>query len=131
MAPANTPTDHRETALSLLEKANNYAVNSAARIVTLTEAQVHATLALTAATVVNIVQTERVGDVEVTTGETRPVEDAFGTPPVPEVTEALTKEAKYAALDAIADLGDDTTPPVKPRRTRKAPAKPTTEESTK
>ncbi len=41
-----SPTEHYETAVSLLSQASTYAVNSPARAATLAEAEVHATLAL-------------------------------------------------------------------------------------
>lgn len=41
-----SPTEHHETAVSLLSQASAYAVNCPARAATLAEAQVHATLAL-------------------------------------------------------------------------------------
>lgn len=63
-----TPTEHRSTAEKLLALALTYPHNSAARLATLTEAQVHAVLALA------------------------PTDD-FGTPAVPEIDAQLTADA--------------------------------------
>ncbi|QNJ56549.1 hypothetical protein SEA_NIOBE_49 [Arthrobacter phage Niobe] len=63
-----TPTEHRATAEKLLALATTYPHNSAARLATLTEAQVHAVLAL-------------------------PATDPVGTPAVPEIDAHLTADA--------------------------------------
>lgn len=63
-----TPTEHRSTAEKLLALAKTYPHNSAARLATLTEAQVHAVLALAP-------------------------QDEVGTPAVPEIDAQLTADA--------------------------------------
>ncbi|UYL87655.1 hypothetical protein SEA_VRESIDENCE_51 [Arthrobacter phage VResidence] len=116
------PTEHHTKAEELLALARTYPHNSAARLATLTEAQVHATLYLSDLTAAIAAPVRfNLGTVPdaVHTGThyitqalniplaeaAKPDADDHGTPPIPEVD---------AALKA----------PAKPRRTRKAtPAK--------
>lgn len=63
-----TPTEHRAQAEKLLALALTYPHNSAARLATLTEAQVHAVLAMAP-------------------------QDEVGTPAVPEIDAQLTADA--------------------------------------
>lgn len=90
---------HTVKAEGLLALAGSYSANSPARLTTLVEAQVHATLAVRHA-----VEPPTIPDEEVDQLLGRlVVNDPYGTPPVPEVEEAVT-------------------PAPKPRRTRKAKA---------
>lgn len=105
-----SPTEHRTKAEELLALGLRYPHNSAARVATLTEAQVHATLyaaeitALAAAPQRFIVpDVEHTGTNYITQAMNIPLEaalapevDDHGTPTVPEVDEALKEAAKPA-----------------------------------
>jgi hypothetical protein len=114
------PTENHTKATELLALAKTYPHNSAARLATLTEAHVHATLYLadlTAAIAAPVrIQLGPEGVrahealIEKLANEPAPIfaADDHGTPPVPEVDAALKT-------------------PAKPRRTRKAPTAKDTE----
>lgn len=104
-----TPKDHRSKAEELLALGRTYPHNSAARLATFTEAQVEALLALAALqgpSVLRIPESMELAPEEiaaladsrliVTTDPavTLGTADDHGTPPVPEVDEALKAPAK-------------------------------------